>query len=320
MRDLDAGGPAKVVFRPVPLGTEEFVFIDMTQPIRAVYFPIAHRTEERVPQLCTYLMVDFRLRGTIQLVHPVDGTAGRPIVPDRTWGLQIDVYRTLGIHIPSLIESISWPRAFRGEHADLYRSTPQGQETIFSLWDTDIALQRPPSRSTFVRYIDLAKIISAHQGIDLIYPPFQWRSFVVEMVGEVIKFGLGFVPGVGTFLSISFNVGFVLVTSPDLFRDMFSPSLGFEVVAGLIEAGLHFKRRLSLPNKSLPNNLLPSPRQDLIFKDESGFKDRLPPLTSPKHAAGPPSDDVLSGHIDESTVQDADDSTADDIDVSKQVI
>lgn len=60
MRDVDAGGPAKMVIRPVPLRDEEFVFIDRTQPIRAVYFPIAHRSEESVPNLYTYLMVEFR--------------------------------------------------------------------------------------------------------------------------------------------------------------------------------------------------------------------------------------------------------------------
>lgn len=59
-----------MVIRPVPLRDEEFVFIDRTQPIRAVYFPIAHKSEESVPSLCTYLMVEFRNRGQIRLRHP----------------------------------------------------------------------------------------------------------------------------------------------------------------------------------------------------------------------------------------------------------
>jgi hypothetical protein len=319
MRDLDAGGPAKVVFRPVPLGTEEFVFIDMTQPIRAVYFPIAHQTEEGVPNLCTYLMVDFRIRSEIQMYHPVDGLrGGNRYRPDRTWGLNYDVYRILGIHIPSLMQSLSWPRQLRGEHADLYRSIPPGQETIFNLWDTDIASPRSHSMTNFHRVIDLVTVINAHQGIDLTYRPFQFRSFVADALREIISFGLGFIPGVGTLLAISFNVGYVLITNPDRFRDEFGPSLGLDIVAGLIEAGPSFRRRSNIP--------LPS--RALTLKDEWGFEDRVPPLTSPKHAAGPPSDEVPPGLPDDSVADAADDAvvelssktTTDVVESSSEVI
>ncbi|KAL9609783.1 MAG: hypothetical protein Q9167_005479 [Letrouitia subvulpina] len=291
MRDLDAGGPARVVFRPVPLGTEEFVFIDMTQPIRAVYFPIAYQTEEGLPNLCTYLMVDFRLRSEIQLYHPVDGLwGGRRYIPDRTWGLHYDVYHTLGIHIPSLIESISWPRGLRGEGANLYRSTPRGQETIFSLYDTDIQQGRTTGQSNFVRLIDLVTVISAHQGIDITYRPFQYRSFVADALRQIISFGLGFVPGVGTLLTISlltisFNVGFVLIMYPDQFRDEFGPSLGFDIVTGLIESSQHFKSRSSLPRTSMA----------LTLEGDWSFEDRMPPPTSPKYGAGPPSEETSFG-------------------------
>lgn len=290
MRDLDAGGPAKVVFRPVPLGTEEFVFIDMTQPIRAVYFPIAHRTEESVPNLCTYLMVDFRLRDTVQLRHPFDGR-GRTIRTNSTWGLGYAVYHTLGIHIPSLVESISWPRQMRGEHADLYRSNPGGQETIFFLYDTDIAAPRFHIMTRFVRDIDLVTVISAHQGIDITYRPFEYRSFVAQALREIISFGLGFVPGVGSLLSISFNVAFVLITEPDRFKDEFGPSLGLDIVAGLIEAGPSFRRRSFLPSTNLP----------LTIKDEWGFDGRVPPPTSPPNSAGPPSDEPPPGYGGDAT-------------------
>ena len=88
MRDLDQRGLAKVVFRPVPLGAEEFVFIDMTQPIRAVYFPIAYETEKQFPNLCPYLMVDFRMKDYNSLYRPVNGiNTSKRFALDYTWGL-----------------------------------------------------------------------------------------------------------------------------------------------------------------------------------------------------------------------------------------
>ena len=334
MRDLDRGGPAKVVFRPVPLGTEEFVFIDMTQPVRAVYFPIAHQTEEDLPNLCTYLMVDFRLRSQIRLRHPVS-SMDRTYSPDRTYGLHYDVRHTLGIHIPSLIESISWPRQLRGERADLYRSIPRGEETIFFLLDRDIQQGRTTGSSNFVRLIDITTLINAHQGIDINYRPFQYRSFVADALKQIIGFGLGFVPGVGTLLTISFNVAFELIMYPDQFREVFGPSLGFDIVSGLVESSQNFRNRSSLPRPSEPLTLKghwdfedrmppptspkhgatsPSEAAPLALTDrphyapvqanymsEQAFKDRMPPPTSPKHAAGPPSEETLQDIENEST-------------------
>lgn len=290
MRDLDAGGPARVVLRPVPLGTEEFVFIDMTQPIRAVYFPIAHQTEESLPDLCTYLMVDFRLRREISLQHAVVG-GGLFIRTDHTWGLGYHVHHTLAIHIPSLIQSISWPRQMRGENANLYQPIPPEQATIFHVWDADIAPPRSHTMTRFHREIDLVRIISAHQGIDITYPPFRFRNFIADALRQIISFGLGFVPGVGTLLTISFNVAFVLITEPDRFRDEFGPSLGFDITAGLIEAAPSFRRRTFLPTTNLP----------LIIKDEWGFDDRVPPPTSPRNSAGPPSDEPPPGYKGDAT-------------------
>lgn len=97
----------------------------------------------------------------------------------------------------------------------------RGEEAVFQLWDTDIQqhLTRDSGASTFVREIDLARILSAQQGVQLQYPPFQHRSFVVDALRQIISFGLGSIPGVGTLLAISFNVGWELIENPNNFRD-----------------------------------------------------------------------------------------------------
>lgn len=66
-----------------------------------------------------------------------------------------------------------------------------------------------------MREVDLATVMSTRQGVQLQYPPFQHRSFVVNALRQIISFGLGFSLGVGTLLAISFNVAW---ENPNNFR------------------------------------------------------------------------------------------------------
>jgi hypothetical protein len=43
------------------------MYIDLTFPIRAIYFPLAQKPSKVFPDLCSYLMVDFRLRQGVQM-------------------------------------------------------------------------------------------------------------------------------------------------------------------------------------------------------------------------------------------------------------
>lgn len=75
VRGFDDGGNQKVNFRLVPLGDKNarYMFFDLIQPLRAIYFPMAHN---HGPHICTYLMVHYRLRKGAQVRMP----AGNRIV------------------------------------------------------------------------------------------------------------------------------------------------------------------------------------------------------------------------------------------------
>lgn len=67
LRDKDQGGPDKVHLQPIPLGPERYMYLDLTVPVRAVYFPVAAKSSALNEELCTYLMVDFRLRKGVKM-------------------------------------------------------------------------------------------------------------------------------------------------------------------------------------------------------------------------------------------------------------
>lgn len=62
-RDRHSGGPDKVTIMPVPVTAgAKYMFIDLFVPIRAIYLPLAQKVDKIHPDLCTYIMVDFRFR------------------------------------------------------------------------------------------------------------------------------------------------------------------------------------------------------------------------------------------------------------------
>jgi hypothetical protein len=62
------GGPLMTALTPIKLHPDEpYMYIDLTFPIRAVYFPLAQKPSQTFPDLCSYLMVDFRLRQGVRM-------------------------------------------------------------------------------------------------------------------------------------------------------------------------------------------------------------------------------------------------------------
>lgn len=47
--------------------SQPYMYIDLTFPNRAIYFPLAQKPSKVFPDLCSYLMVDFRLRQGVEM-------------------------------------------------------------------------------------------------------------------------------------------------------------------------------------------------------------------------------------------------------------
>jgi hypothetical protein len=64
------GGPLKTAVTPIKLDpSQPYMYIDLNVPIRAVYFPLAQKPSTVFPDLCSYLMVDFRMRQGVYMYN-----------------------------------------------------------------------------------------------------------------------------------------------------------------------------------------------------------------------------------------------------------
>lgn len=67
------GGPVLTTVTPIKLNpSQPYMYIDLNVPIRAVYFPLAQKPSTVFPDLCSYLMVDFRMRQGVRMHNMVD--------------------------------------------------------------------------------------------------------------------------------------------------------------------------------------------------------------------------------------------------------
>jgi hypothetical protein len=67
------GGPVMTAVTPIKLHPDQpYMYIDLNVSIRAVYFPLAQKPSTVFPDLCSYLMVDFRMGQGVQMYDVVE--------------------------------------------------------------------------------------------------------------------------------------------------------------------------------------------------------------------------------------------------------
>lgn len=73
------GGPLLTAVTPIKLDPNEpYMYIDLNVPIRAVYFPLAQKPSAVFPDLCSYLMVDFRMRQGVRMYDTIGSGPAEP--------------------------------------------------------------------------------------------------------------------------------------------------------------------------------------------------------------------------------------------------
>jgi hypothetical protein len=67
------GGPLMTAVTPIKLDpSQPYMYIDLNVPIRAIYFPLAQKPSTVFPDLCSYLMVDFRMRQGVYMYDTLE--------------------------------------------------------------------------------------------------------------------------------------------------------------------------------------------------------------------------------------------------------
>ncbi|KAL8791872.1 MAG: hypothetical protein Q9195_005534 [Heterodermia aff. obscurata] len=237
LRDYDRGGPAKTILRPVPLTNARYMLIDWLNPFRAIYFPLAHQAGAEFEDLCVYLMIDFRLRQGVQMRNHVGDFVS--LTFDRERGLTYRHSDTLCFDLKGIYDYLILPQQLRAPEKGLYRTATPGEELITLL---DNRMPRRTSavttiRRQFVRHIDLVTVINDNFGVDVTWQPYQHSVWVFDFLIHVTEIALGFVPGVGPLLAVSFSIGMQIIIDPDGFREQNPLNLAADIIEALINSG-----------------------------------------------------------------------------------
>lgn len=236
IRRFNEGGSRKVEFRPVKLGDGDFMYIDLTMRIRAIYFPLAHKASAVNEDLCTYLMIDFRMRDGASFRSPGMGT--------RTWrdfddsdGLERTDFETLCFDIPGIYKYLCVPRQMRNPEKGLYHPAKDGDELI-TLWSSDKLPATPNDHETskFSKDIDFASILRDNFGVEVVYQPIEYDAWAGDFVEHIAYLGLGYIPKAGPLLAVCFTVSMQLIKDPEAFKNQNPLNLTSDVLSGCLAA------------------------------------------------------------------------------------
>ncbi|KAF5252175.1 hypothetical protein FANTH_2731 [Fusarium anthophilum] len=242
-RDHQRGGPRKYILRPVGIESPDtqWLWIDATIPLRAIYFPVSQRTDEALQDLCTYVVIDFRHRTQLRLRNQTNSSFGHEMnfSVNSHNGLGWNDSVTWGFNIPNIIAYLSIPHKLRNPDYDLFSPKIRGEEMV--VWASASTTWRSPSIilqwGDFFREMDFAVIISATFGVEVGWRPFEYSSFLRNLLVSITQMALGFVPVIGPILSIAFGMGIQLLTDPDSFGRDNILELGIGILETVVEAG-----------------------------------------------------------------------------------
>ncbi len=232
----DAAKKSYIVPLLMPSSSERYLWFDMVKPIRAIYFPLCHKTDEAHQNLGTYIQVNFTQRNGAQIWRP-DGNkfAWHPF--DSQLGLgRYDNY-SVGIDTKELYDLLSLPRQLR--NTNIYTSKAIQLLPATTVRTASHAVYRPKWQH------DFATIASANFGVDLTWAPYEYTSFILNLVTSLVEAGLGLIPGAGAILSASFSLGLTILTDPEKFKsDARNANWDLSLITAVIESAAGSKKKM----------------------------------------------------------------------------
>lgn len=140
--------------------------------------------------------------------------------------------------MPGIIAYLVLPRQMRNNDMGLYKTTTLGDELI-TLWDSETL---PPAHNLvtrrFVREIDLARVIIDNFGVDVVWRPYEYSSFAIELLTTVTNLGLALIPTAGPLLAAAFHIGLQVITDPKAFELENVLKLDAELLAAVLATAI----------------------------------------------------------------------------------
>ncbi|KAH8693877.1 hypothetical protein BGW36DRAFT_463513 [Talaromyces proteolyticus] len=233
------GGPARVFVWMVPMPTsqEQWVWLHLLMPIRAVYFPVSQQTDEAFPELCTFLQINFYSQGTRPVWRENFGSfLDHPFSRDKGIGFHHD--HTLGINVPEVMALLSIPRQLRA--TDIWSAKLVVIDQVGS--GADQMIRVSPWAA-----IDYVTLVNASHAVQLVWrplpPPRQSNPFIFNLIKGILAVSLSVVPVIGPALSAAFAIGFSIISDKDnAKRYLESAAWTGDVIDAIIGSGLNLKK------------------------------------------------------------------------------
>ena len=112
-------------------------------------------------------------------------------------GLSISRKETIGFNIAALIQLLTIPRHFR-------KGNPYTECCIQIVPAKDVVTVKNTLTYGHVGDVNYQLIQKAHSGLDLMWKKADDKSWAEDFTKNLLTFGLGFVPGIGPLLAITF--------------------------------------------------------------------------------------------------------------------
>ncbi|EQL03182.1 hypothetical protein OCS_01105 [Ophiocordyceps sinensis CO18] len=256
-RDNVGGGPDKVTMMPIPIKgkDERYLFIDLVVPVRAIYLPLAHKVDNLDPDLCTYIMIDFRFRKGVEMMFTGDypgedmdyrfgmnrvfnlETMGdmmkrkarthpqhKPQPFSYKEGLGLQPGRTLQVDLRGAYNLLILPRQLRSPEKGLCKpANPKDSivrnhpESVTTLFNKD-----PVYHGRAFQLLDYSHVISDHFGVDVTWQPYEYKEEASSLISQVfllgVETGLSFIPIVGPLISTGFSMFMEAINDPEEFE------------------------------------------------------------------------------------------------------
>ncbi|KAF5660059.1 hypothetical protein FHETE_9169 [Fusarium heterosporum] len=272
-RDLDRGGPRKYILRPVRIHSQDaqWLWIDATIPLRAIYFPVVQTTDQAFPNLCTYVVIDFRHRTYLDIFNVAGFSQRIQVNTQDGLGYRDDL--TWGFNIPNIITYLTIPSKLRNPDQGLFKTKVRGDELVVCA-NSNRSWAGTFTHTSFFREMDMADILSATFGVEVGWRPFEYSSFLKNIILQVVELGLGFIPGAGPILSVAFGIAVQLLQDPASFHYTNVLDLSAAVLETLISSSGNSRKYLA--PQFLANQARDDERKQIPLTDEerAHLKDR----------------------------------------------
>ena len=184
-------------------------------------------------------MVDFRLRDEISFRHRDKDTRVK-LSTNGTFGLGNNNWQySLGFDLEGLYPHLALPHQMRHPEQHLYTPLKDGDELIWIVKSTDIPdyYTEHTTNIVFNREIDLANVVSANLVVELVWAPYEFDNWLVSVFTNIVSFGIGFIPVVGSLMSIGFTITVTAITDQEYFSSSDVLEFGPNIINAILNSG-----------------------------------------------------------------------------------